>query len=142
MNLRTLNATDAARVAALDAALRGPSAWSMSQWIPYLVPTCAIAAFEGENLLAFAVFQPLVDEAELLFIGVDQAHQQQGIAHELLHTAVRDLAHAGYRKIHLEVRANNHAAQSLYRSFDFVQIGRRSAYYRDGEDAILMQRAL
>lgn len=142
MKLRALDANDASSIAALDAALRGPSAWSLSQWIPHLVPTCAFAAFEGEELLAFAVFQPLVDEAELLFIGVKETHQKQGAARRLLTHAIEELHRAGCTQIHLEVRADNDAAHALYQSFGFVQCGRRPAYYRDGQDAILMQCAL
>ena len=39
----------------------------------------------------------------------------------------------------LEVRVSNEAAQALYRSFGFVEAGRRVAYYSDdGEDALVM----
>ncbi|MCS6997720.1 MAG: GNAT family N-acetyltransferase, partial [Casimicrobiaceae bacterium] len=42
----------------------------------------------------------------------------------------------------LEVRVNNLAAQSLYRKFGFVEVGRRKRFYRDGEDALLMTKPL
>ena len=45
----------------------------------------------------------------------------------------------GARRMTLEVRASNEAAQGLYRSFGFEVVGRRPRYYSDdGEDALIM----
>jgi ribosomal-protein-alanine N-acetyltransferase len=46
---------------------------------------------------------------------------------------------ASYKTVELEVRRSNLAAQALYRSFKFEQVGMRARYYEDNdEDAILM----
>ena len=42
----------------------------------------------------------------------------------------------------LEVRASNMAAVALYEQLGFQHVGRRKGYYADGEDALLMNRAL
>ena len=43
----------------------------------------------------------------------------------------------------LEVRAQNSAAQALYRSLGFVQTGlRRNFYATPADDAVLMQKTL
>jgi ribosomal protein S18 acetylase RimI-like enzyme len=42
----------------------------------------------------------------------------------------------------LEVRASNHAAQSLYRKLGFEEFNVRRRYYDDGEDAIEMKLQL
>ena len=45
----------------------------------------------------------------------------------------------GASQLTLEVRASNHGAQALYRSFGFVPGGARTAYYADNrEDALIM----
>jgi ribosomal-protein-alanine N-acetyltransferase len=46
------------------------------------------------------------------------------------------------QEIYLEVRTSNAAARTFYRNFDFHEAGRRPAYYFDGEDALVMVRAL
>ncbi|MGH1361965.1 MAG: ribosomal protein S18-alanine N-acetyltransferase [Calditrichia bacterium] len=42
----------------------------------------------------------------------------------------------------LEVRKSNHAAIALYRKFGFSTVRVRPRYYKNGEDALLMQRIL
>ncbi|MEJ2201869.1 MAG: ribosomal protein S18-alanine N-acetyltransferase [Desulfuromonadaceae bacterium] len=60
--------------------------------------------------------------------------------------AVRLLSHALARcpggrpdRALLEVRAGNTAAIALYRALGFEAVARRSKYYADGEDALLME---
>lgn len=42
----------------------------------------------------------------------------------------------------LEVRASNEAAQQLYRSMGFETAGVKKQYYKNGEDALVMQLLL
>ena len=50
---------------------------------------------------------------------------------------------AGAQDVFLEVRAQNSAAQALYRSLGFVQTGlRRNFYATPADDAVLMQKTL
>jgi ribosomal-protein-alanine N-acetyltransferase len=49
---------------------------------------------------------------------------------------------AGAESAVLEVRAGNKAAISLYHKLGFAEVGKRKAYYSDGEDALLMQKDL
>ena len=81
----------------------------------------------------------MVDEAHITTFGVHPDWRRQGIGRQLLLNVV-DLAvtlHA--RRMTLEVRASNDAAQTLYRSFGFEVVGRRPRYYTDdGEDALVM----
>jgi ribosomal-protein-alanine N-acetyltransferase len=81
----------------------------------------------------------LIDEAHIATIAVDEAHRRQGIASQLIFTALSHLAGKGAIEATLEVRESNRAAQDLYQGFGFQAVGRRRAYYRDsGEDAIIM----
>ena len=49
----------------------------------------------------------------------------------------------GAQDVFLEVRAQNSAAQALYRSLGFVQTGlRRNFYATPADDAVLMQKTL
>ena len=43
-------------------------------------------------------------------------------------------------RVLLEVRAGNPAARGFYRAQGFREVGRRPAYYTDGEDAVLLSR--
>ena len=96
---------------------------------------------EGVEIRGYAVLMPLVDEAELLNIGVAAAQQRKGLGRSMLR-GVLELARAkNMRCVFLEVRASNVAAIALYRSAGFINIGVRRGYYRnaDGsEDAVTM----
>ena len=49
---------------------------------------------------------------------------------------------AGADRVLLEVAASNVAARELYRAHGYVEISRRRAYYADGDDALVLARAL
>jgi len=91
------------------------------------------------TLAGFAAFHQVMDEAELRNMAVDPAHQRHGIGRELLREGARLLAEQGVRKIYLEVRASNLAAQRLYYSAGFGLRVRRTDYYHDPrEDALVL----
>jgi len=77
-------------------------------------------------------------EGEIANLAVHPQFWRQGVGRALLQTALNQTAQLGLKRILLEVRASNEPAQRLYRSFGFVEEGRRPHYYSDGEDALLM----
>jgi ribosomal-protein-alanine N-acetyltransferase len=81
----------------------------------------------------------MVDDAHVTTFGVHPDWRRQGIGRQLL-LSVSELSVAiGARRMTLEVRASNEAAQALYHAFGFEIAGRRPHYYTDdGEDALVM----
>jgi ribosomal-protein-alanine N-acetyltransferase len=80
------------------------------------------------------------DEAHVATLGVTAALQGEGVGSLLLDDL---LAEADRRSpvVLLEVRADNEAAQHLYRKRGFEEIGRRRGYYQpSGADAVVMKR--
>ncbi|HET8900439.1 MAG TPA: hypothetical protein VFM84_00760, partial [Holophagaceae bacterium] len=63
-------------------------------------------------------------------------------ARTLLRACEAELAAAGIRDLHLEVRVSNAAARSLYAGAGWRESGLRKGYYRDGEDAVLYAKRL
>lgn len=90
--------------------------------------------------VAYALFQLLPGEAELLRLGVLPARRRRGLARRLLGDSLVRLAAGGRPDCHLEVRAGNAAARALYERLGFRLAGRRRAYYSDGEDAVRYSR--
>lgn len=106
----------------------------------YSVWGCRVA---GE-LVGYFVLMLVVDEAQLLNIGVAAKRQGMGYGADLLRQALRVARQAGADSILLEVRPSNDKALTLYRHFGFRQIGLRRDYYpADGgrEDAMVMRYA-
>ncbi|WEV41366.1 ribosomal protein S18-alanine N-acetyltransferase [Bifidobacterium sp. ESL0682] len=78
-------------------------------------------------------------EAQIMSVGVDQRYRRQGIGGNLLDRLIRYACMYHVRRIRLEVRADNEAAQRLYRSKGFKNIGLLRHYYQPGDvDAIGM----
>lgn len=89
------------------------------------------------RLLGYALLRVL-DDAELLQIGVEETCRRQGIGRKLMQEVLR--LSCG-KNLFLEVREGNEAARQLYVRCGFSEIGRRKRYYADPqEDAVLMER--
>jgi [ribosomal protein S18]-alanine N-acetyltransferase len=95
---------------------------------------------EGEErVVGFAGVWLMVDEAHITTFGVHPDWRRQGVGRRILLRLLELSIELGARRMTLEVRTGNEAAQALYRSFGFVITGRRTAYYTDdGEDAFVM----
>lgn len=103
-------------------------------------------AFEGRDLVAYAVLYRLPFEAELQAITVAPEARRRGIARTLLEGLIVEATGWGSERLLLEVRASNQAARRLYEQQGFRVDGRRRNYYRDRdgrcEDALLMSLML
>ena len=127
-SLRPALADDAAALAALDC-LCNPKPWSAGQFQAALdeAHTQVWLAETPAGCAGFIVWQQLFDEAELHLIAIATALLAQMFQA------------AGLRRVFLEVRAGNLAAQALYRRHGFADLARRRAYYGD-EDALVMEK--
>ena len=83
----------------------------------------------------FALGRIVLDEAELLLIGVRPAWCRRGVGNALLTHTLSRAAQSGARRLHLEMRSGN-AAIAMYQRAGFVQVGRRPAYYRGMNGAV------
>jgi ribosomal-protein-alanine N-acetyltransferase len=73
---------------------------------------------------------------------VRKASQRRGIARRMIHWLVESASVAGVASIHVELRAHNVAAITLYRACGFAESLRVPGYYRGREDALRMVRVL
>ena len=98
---------------------------------------------EGGRVVAYACTWIVEGSLEINNIAVDPAHRRCGHARALLSRSMERARAEGCDRAILEVRPSNESARRLYASFGFQEVGRRRRYYEDnGEDAILMARAL
>ncbi len=93
----------------------------------------------------FALTRLILDEAELLTLAVDPAHQRQGIGDSLMQSWL-DRLETRAATAFLEVAADNTPARTLYQRHGFAVISTRPGYYRrtpgPNADALIMQRYL
>ncbi|RTE66945.1 ribosomal-protein-alanine N-acetyltransferase [Amphritea opalescens] len=141
-NLRTLQETDLAALSALEACCFDPP-WSDKLLTSYLSGEryLCFGLWQAEQLIGFALLSTVLDEAELLQIGVHPECRGQGAAGELLQYVHAQLEGQGICRCLLEVRSGNHAALKLYSRLAYQQDGIRKGYYptaNGSEDAVLM----
>ena len=102
----------------------------------------ALVAESGNGHLAgYALFLSVLDEAELLRMGVEARARRLGIGRALVEAGLDRLERLGVSRVQLEVRPSNRAAWQLYEALGFRLAGRRRGYYADGEDALIYQRS-
>jgi ribosomal-protein-alanine N-acetyltransferase len=121
-----------------------PTPWSRGMFLedfPRDFSDILVAAGPEDEVLGYAVCWTLAGESHLLNIAVHPARRGHGVGRALLSDCIHRAAGAGSTLIFLEVRAENEAAQRLYRSMGFTFRGIRKGYYTDtGEDAIIFDR--
>lgn len=145
MTVRPARAGDVADVAELDRHLFGADAWSTAQVEEELVGERRSAWVAGDPLVGYAVTLRVGDPVELVDlqrIAVHPDHRRRGLARALLAAALADAADRGADRMLLEVSADNPGALAFYAAEGFAEIDRRRGYYRDGADAVVMQRTL
>lgn len=119
--------------------------WSEASIAHYMETgsTIFVVARDRGRTIGYAAVLCILDEGNLVSIGVEDDYRNKGIASELL-DIIYEMAHErGVASIHLEVRAGNGAAIALYEKEGFVRNGRRKDFYRKpAEDALLYVKEL
>lgn len=97
---------------------------------PYHIGFCG---YINNTLSSFISTIHVLDEIDIIEIGVIKEQRRQGIAHKLVSHLQKHCIKNGIRKIFLCVAENNIAAISLYEKTGFNKIGiRKNYYFRDG----------
>lgn len=136
---RPATRADLAAVTGLEETVFGVDGWSESSVAEELTGPdrrAVVACDEHGTVVGYAVLRRAGDVADLQRIAVRADHRRHGVARALLAL----LADGFEDRILLEVAEHNTAALSLYAAEGFVQIDRRRRYYRDGADAVVLER--
>ncbi|MDO4281362.1 MAG: ribosomal protein S18-alanine N-acetyltransferase [Peptococcaceae bacterium] len=139
MKIREALSADIVALVQLEQACFAGAAWGETA-VEAVIQSTYRHAFVLENAagraVGYVILQVVLDEGEIERIGILPDHRGQGLGKYLLATVMerRQLA-----RCFLEVRENNRDAKALYASLGFVTCGRRSGYYIDGTDAIMMR---
>ncbi len=96
----------------------------------------------GKEIVGFAGITINIDFNELMNIVVRKDFRKQGIGKLLLEKIIEESNEMKKQYIYLEVNEKNENAINLYKSFQFVEVGRRKKYYDGKNDAILMNLKL
>ena len=97
---------------------------------------------EDGNIVGYGGIGIAADEAEIELVAVNEMYRRCGRGKQIVSDLVAYAKERGVKRIFLEVRVSNAAAQLLYLRCGFAGLYARSRYYPDGEDAIVMKKEL
>lgn len=118
-----------------------PTPWSKSAYITETHNPAGfyIVAREDDKIVGFAGEWLVMDEAHITTIGVDPQYRRRKIGEHMLICLLDEAIKRGARRVSLEVRRYNNAAQTLYKKYMFEYAAIRKGYYsNNNEDAIVM----
>jgi ribosomal-protein-alanine N-acetyltransferase len=104
--------------------------------------TVAIVTRRPAQIDGFAMMSFGAERAHLILLAVDPACRRRGIARRQIAWLLESAQVAGVASIHVELRAGNDAAHSMYRALGFAETFRVPRYYRGIETAVRMVRVL
>lgn len=133
-----INAVQREKLAELEKACFAEEAWSLES-IGDLLQASIRQGFllqDNDQAIGYVILTCFDHEAEIERIGIAPSHRQKGLGKYLLLNVLDFLE---IERCFLDVSVVNSGAIKLYESCAFQVIGKRSAYYRNGADALLME---
>jgi ribosomal-protein-alanine N-acetyltransferase len=104
--------------------------------------TAALVVRDGPRVAGFAFMHFGDERAHLALLAVTPAHRRQGIARRMLDWLLASARAAGMASVHVELRASNAPAFTLYGAAGFLETLREPRYYQGRETAVRMMRQL
>lgn len=115
--------------------------WSIDQfWRELAGETRDYFVAVAEAPVGYVGISTLSPDSDLQTLATDPGCRGTGVGRALLSRAINVAVERGATSMILEVRADNHSATGLYESCEFEPIAKRSRYYPDGGDAVIMRK--
>jgi ribosomal protein S18 acetylase RimI-like enzyme len=127
-------------IIALEKICFGADSWPSLEILAALVFPRTVrfkAEAEGE-IIGFVIGDRRGKVGWIASIGVHPGHRRRGIGRQLLEVCERQL---GTPVVRLSLRKGNQPALQLYQKLGYTEVDVWPRYYRDGEDAMVMQRS-
>jgi len=140
IHIERMQSEDAETVAELDEKCF-PTPWSVGAFLNEVNNPSAyyVVARAKGSIVGYAGMWLIMDEAHITTFGVDPEFRRKKIAERMLVHLLDEAIHRGIRRITLEVRRHNQAAQNLYGKYRFHVVAIRKGYYtNNNEDAFVM----
>ncbi|MBI2296226.1 MAG: GNAT family N-acetyltransferase, partial [Betaproteobacteria bacterium] len=102
--------------------------------------TNVLVAEIKDHLVGFAVTDFGDTAAHLSLLAVKPSHQRCGIGRQMMDWLEEVALTAGITTINLELRVNNFAARTFYRTLGYKEVSYLPGYYRGLETAVRMTR--
>ena len=124
----------------LDSATIG--LWTKKQWQSEFNKsgTKVVAILLKKKIIGIYVVQIIIDEAQLNYFSIKQNFRRKGYGSHLMIYLIKECEKINIKKLFLEVSETNSIAEIFYCKFNFLTVGRRKNYYKNGADAVLKEK--
>lgn len=121
-----------------------PQPWDKESWTKLTESKFLLSMHKDSEVLGFSLFDvSFVDSfAHLLKILTIPSIRGQGLGKNLLNESIEQLKGRGIREFFLEVEVQNLSAIHVYQQSGFKIIHRKSRFYSNGADALIMTLSL
>ena len=120
------------------------SLWSKRQWSnEFKKEGIKVFGLLLSNLIiGICVFQVVLDEAQINYFVINHKFRKKGFGSYLMKYLIIQCEKLNINKLFLEVSQSNVKAEKFYSRFDFLTVGIRKNYYKDGSNALLKEKKL
>ena len=124
--------------------LKTISLWSKNQWAKeFKKEGIRVYGISITNLLiGICVLHVVLDEAQINYFAINNKFRNKGFGSHLMNHLIKVCEKINVNKLLLEVSDSNVTAEKFYSRFDFLTVGMRKKYYKDGTDAVLKEKKL
>ena len=118
--------------------------WTKKQWESEFKKKGVkiVAILLNKKIIGIYVIQIIIDEAQINYFLIRPDFQRNGFGTYLMKNLIENCEKLNLEKLLLEVSEVNSNAEKFYSKFNFLTVGRRKNYYRDGSDAVLKEKKL
>ncbi|HET6561517.1 MAG TPA: ribosomal protein S18-alanine N-acetyltransferase [Marmoricola sp.] len=145
MKIRRATVDDLAAITLLEEELFAGDAWSLESVTEEVTGPhrhSFVACADDDTVVGYVVAMQFDEVVDLHRIAVVPTGRRTGVARSLLAAVQQAGSEGGAQRMLLEVSDGNEAALRFYADAGFEEIDRRSHYYRDGTDALVLRLSL
>ncbi len=116
--------------------------WTKKQWQNEFKKNGikVVAILLKKKIIGIYVVQTIIDEAQINYFSIKQKFRRKGFGSHLMTYLIKECEKQNIKKLLLEVSETNSIAEIFYCKFNFLTVGRRKNYYKDGADALLKEK--
>ena len=116
--------------------------WTKKQWQSEFNKrgVKVVALLLKKKIIGIYVVQTIIDETQINFFSIKQKFRRKGYGSYLMSYLLKECEKSNIKKLLLEVSETNSIAEVFYCKFNFLTVGRRKNYYKDGADAVLKEK--
>ena len=116
--------------------------WTKRQWESEIKKkgVKALVLLIEKKIIGICVIHIVLDEVQINYFSLKKRFRRKGYGSYLMNYLIKQCEKLNIEKLLLEVSETNSIAAVFYSKFNFLTVGRRKNYYKDGSGAVLKEK--